>query len=111
MLDRTVANGSMQWFYENGKPFILGEEERTRAIPGPRPNLPRQQHGSRSTNASTGSRKRTRAPSASGRPIPTSEGPSTEPYTPIPPVFSYSSGSQIHFTMAPPTKGFFAGAF
>ncbi|KAK8656726.1 hypothetical protein V6N13_098666 [Hibiscus sabdariffa] len=44
----------MQWFYENGKPFILGEEERARIIPGSRLEQPRQQRGSRSTSASTG---------------------------------------------------------
>ncbi|KAK8632676.1 hypothetical protein V6N13_073062 [Hibiscus sabdariffa] len=30
MRGRTVAKGYMQWFYENGKPFILSEEERAR---------------------------------------------------------------------------------
>ncbi|KAK8621642.1 hypothetical protein V6N13_081075 [Hibiscus sabdariffa] len=32
-LGRIVANGYMQWLYENGKPFILGQEERARVIP------------------------------------------------------------------------------
>ncbi|KAK8716731.1 hypothetical protein V6N13_044033 [Hibiscus sabdariffa] len=39
------------------------------------------------------------------------EGPSIEPYTPMPPVFSHASFSQFQSPMAPPTKGFFAGAF
>ncbi|KAK8662735.1 hypothetical protein V6N13_024626 [Hibiscus sabdariffa] len=59
----------------------------------------------------TGSRQRTRAPSTSAEPVPTSEGPSTEPYTSMPLVFSHSSDSQFQFTMAPSTEGFFAGAF
>ncbi|KAK8667695.1 hypothetical protein V6N13_007843 [Hibiscus sabdariffa] len=33
-LGRTVANGYMQWFYNNGKPFILSPEECARVIPG-----------------------------------------------------------------------------
>ncbi|KAK8683953.1 hypothetical protein V6N13_039994 [Hibiscus sabdariffa] len=32
-----VANGYMHWFYENGKPFILTEDERARVIRGPLP--------------------------------------------------------------------------
>ncbi|KAK8544836.1 hypothetical protein V6N13_003396 [Hibiscus sabdariffa] len=56
MPGRAVANGNMQWFYENGKPFILDKEERARVIPRPRPERPRQQRGSRSTSASTGIR-------------------------------------------------------
>ncbi|KAK8623705.1 hypothetical protein V6N13_065068 [Hibiscus sabdariffa] len=39
------------------------------------------------------------------------EGPSTEPYTPMPLVFSHASSSQFQSPMAPPTEGFFAGAF
>ncbi|KAK8713856.1 hypothetical protein V6N13_149062 [Hibiscus sabdariffa] len=42
------------------------------------------------------------------------EGPSAEPYTPMPPFFSHASSSQFHspYTpMAPPTEGFFVGAF
>ncbi|KAK8715531.1 hypothetical protein V6N13_042865 [Hibiscus sabdariffa] len=104
---RTIANGYMQWFYENGKPFILGEEERTRVIPRPRPERPRQQCGSRSISASTRSRQRTQAPYTFGVSVPPSGGPFTKPYTPIPSIFSHLSGSQFHFTMAPPTKGFF----
>ncbi|KAK8685718.1 hypothetical protein V6N13_124755 [Hibiscus sabdariffa] len=60
----TVSNEYLQWFYENGKPFILGQEERARVIPRPRPERPRQQRGGRSTSASTSSRKRTRATSS-----------------------------------------------
>ncbi|KAK8560638.1 hypothetical protein V6N13_003323 [Hibiscus sabdariffa] len=78
---------------------------------GPRPERPRQQHDSGSTSASTESRQRTGPPSTSSGPVPASEGPSTEPYTPIPPVFIQSSGSEFHFTMAPPMEGFFTGAF
>ncbi|KAK8621751.1 hypothetical protein V6N13_081184 [Hibiscus sabdariffa] len=111
MPGRTVANGYMQWFYKNGKPFILSAEERTRVIPGPRPEQPRQQRDPRSIGASTGSKQMTRALSTSVGPVPTLEGPSTEPYTSMPPVFSNSSGSQFHFTMAPPMEGFFVGAF
>ncbi|KAK8694501.1 hypothetical protein V6N13_072050 [Hibiscus sabdariffa] len=39
------------------------------------------------------------------------EGPSTEPLTMIPSIFSHSSSSQFHFTMEPLTEGFFAEAF
>ncbi|KAK8669913.1 hypothetical protein V6N13_104681 [Hibiscus sabdariffa] len=49
----TVANGYKQWFYKNGKPFIQSQDERSRVIPRSRPERPRQQHGSRSTSAST----------------------------------------------------------
>ncbi|KAK8676452.1 hypothetical protein V6N13_142026 [Hibiscus sabdariffa] len=75
--DRTVANGYMQWFYENEKPFILSEEERARVIQGPHLEKPRQQRGPRSIDASTGSRQRTRASSTSVGPVPASEGPSS----------------------------------
>ncbi|KAK8691350.1 hypothetical protein V6N13_074861 [Hibiscus sabdariffa] len=39
------------------------------------------------------------------------EGASTEPYTPLPLVFSHASSSQFQSPMAPPTEGFFIGAF
>ncbi|KAK8611870.1 hypothetical protein V6N13_131908 [Hibiscus sabdariffa] len=41
-------------------------------------------------------------------------GPSVEPYTPMPQLFSHASSSQFQpqFTpMPPPTEGFFAGAY
>ncbi|KAK8650300.1 hypothetical protein V6N13_139945 [Hibiscus sabdariffa] len=34
------------------------------------------------------------------------EGPSTEPYTLVPPLFSHASSSQFQSPMAPPTEGF-----
>ncbi|KAK8619312.1 hypothetical protein V6N13_133277 [Hibiscus sabdariffa] len=40
-----------------------------------------------------------------------STSPFTEPYTPMPQSFSHASSSQFQYTMAPPTEGFFAGAF
>ncbi|KAK8553095.1 hypothetical protein V6N13_141695 [Hibiscus sabdariffa] len=51
--------------------------------------------------------QRTGAPSTSARPGSTLEGPPTELYTPMPPVFSHPSSSQFQYTMAPPTEGFF----
>ncbi|KAK8656020.1 hypothetical protein V6N13_108581 [Hibiscus sabdariffa] len=53
----------------------------------------------------------TGAPSTSAGLGSAAEGPSTEPYTPMPPVFSHASSSQFQSLMAPPIKGFFAGAF
>ncbi|KAK8640401.1 hypothetical protein V6N13_008155 [Hibiscus sabdariffa] len=69
-------------------------EARARVLRAPRPERPRQQRGSRSTGAST---HQTRGPSTSAVPGFAAQGPSTEPYTPSP--------------MAPPTEGFFVGAF
>ncbi|KAK8708715.1 hypothetical protein V6N13_059752 [Hibiscus sabdariffa] len=63
------------------------------------------------TGASTGSRQGTGAPSTSAGPGSAAEGPSTEPYTPMPLVFSHASFSQFQSPMTPPTEGFFAGAF
>ncbi|KAK8702162.1 hypothetical protein V6N13_020530 [Hibiscus sabdariffa] len=63
------------------------------------------------SGASTGSRQRTGAPPTSAGPWSTTEGPSTEPYTPMPLVFSHASASQFQSPMEPPTEGFFAGAF
>ncbi|KAK8607757.1 hypothetical protein V6N13_046365 [Hibiscus sabdariffa] len=57
------------------------------------------------------SRQRSRATSSSGGPTPASKGSSTEPVTPIPQVFSHSLGSQFHYTVAPPTEGFFVEVF
>ncbi|KAK8655523.1 hypothetical protein V6N13_108098 [Hibiscus sabdariffa] len=50
---RAVAPGYMEWFYANGKPFIMTPEARARVLRAPRPERPRQQHGSRSIGAST----------------------------------------------------------
>ncbi|KAK8595320.1 hypothetical protein V6N13_016695 [Hibiscus sabdariffa] len=108
---RTVANRYMQWLYKNGKPFIMTAEARARVLRVPRPERPRQQRGSCSTGASTGSRQRTGAPPTSVGPGSTAEGPSTEPYTPMPPFFIHASSSQFQYTMTPPTEGFFAEAF
>ncbi|KAK8612886.1 hypothetical protein V6N13_092990 [Hibiscus sabdariffa] len=94
MPGRAVAPGYMEWFYANGKPFIMTPEARARVLRAPRPERPRQQRGSRSTGAST---HQTRGPSTSAVPGFAAQGPSTEPYTPSP--------------MAPPTEGFFVGAF
>ncbi|KAK8704399.1 hypothetical protein V6N13_048021 [Hibiscus sabdariffa] len=55
---KTVANGYMQWFYKNVKPFILGQEEHARVILRPRPEQPPQQRDSRSTSALLGVDKR-----------------------------------------------------
>ncbi|KAK8624058.1 hypothetical protein V6N13_065415 [Hibiscus sabdariffa] len=90
---RTVANGYMHWFYENGKPLILIEEERARVIRGHHPKRPRQQCGPRSTGASSWSRQRTQATSSYFGPVPAAEGPSTEPYTPMPP---FSATHRLH---------------
>ncbi|KAK8665944.1 hypothetical protein V6N13_006099 [Hibiscus sabdariffa] len=56
-------------------------------------------------------RQRTGGPSTFAGPGSAAEGPSTEPYTPMPPVFSHASSLQFQSPMAPPTKGFFVGAF
>ncbi|KAK8607595.1 hypothetical protein V6N13_053324 [Hibiscus sabdariffa] len=82
----------MEWFYANGKPFILTPEARARVLRAPRSEQPRQQRGPRSTGLAA-------------------EGSSTEPYTPMPLVFSHASSSQFQSHMAPPTEGFFARAF
>ncbi|KAK8643689.1 hypothetical protein V6N13_012972 [Hibiscus sabdariffa] len=50
---RAVASGYMEWFYTNGNPFIMTPEARARVLRAPRPELPRQQRGPRSTGAST----------------------------------------------------------
>ncbi|KAK8680862.1 hypothetical protein V6N13_109800 [Hibiscus sabdariffa] len=55
--------------------------------------------------------QRTGAPSSSAGPGLALEGPTTEPYTSMPLVFSHASSSQFQYTMAPPTEGYFAGAF
>ncbi|KAK8636216.1 hypothetical protein V6N13_004921 [Hibiscus sabdariffa] len=75
---RAVASGYMEWFYTNGKPFVLTPEARARVLRAPRL---------------------------------AAEGPSTEPYTPMPLVFSHASSSQFQSPMAPPTEGFLTGAF
>ncbi|KAK8665719.1 hypothetical protein V6N13_005881 [Hibiscus sabdariffa] len=105
---RAVASGYMEWFYANGKPFIMTPEARARVLRAPRPKRPRQQRGPRSIGAST---HQTGGPSTSEGLGLATEGPSTEPYTPMPPVFSHTSSSLFQSPMAPPTEGFFAGAF
>ncbi|KAK8665760.1 hypothetical protein V6N13_005922 [Hibiscus sabdariffa] len=80
---RAVAPGYMEWFYANGKLFIMTPEARARA-------------GGPSTSAVPGF---------------AAQGPSTEPYTPMPPVFTHGASSQFQSPMAPPTEGFFVGAF
>ncbi|KAK8694132.1 hypothetical protein V6N13_071689 [Hibiscus sabdariffa] len=80
----------MEWFYANGKPFIMSREARARVLRVPRPERPRQQRGPRPTGASTGSTHQTGGPSTAA------EGPYAEPYTPMPPFFSHASSSQFH---------------
>ncbi|KAK8626177.1 hypothetical protein V6N13_133829 [Hibiscus sabdariffa] len=48
---RAVLPGYMEWFYENGKPFIMTREARVRVLRVPRPERPRQQRGPRPTSA------------------------------------------------------------
>ncbi|KAK8627700.1 hypothetical protein V6N13_135304 [Hibiscus sabdariffa] len=86
-------------------------EARTRVLRAPRPNRPRQQRGPRSTGASSGSRQQTGGPYTSRGQGLAAEEPSTEPYSSMPPVFSHASSSQFQSPMAPPTEGFFVGAF
>ncbi|KAK8686595.1 hypothetical protein V6N13_125619 [Hibiscus sabdariffa] len=105
---RAVAPGYMEWFYANGKPFIMTPEARARVLRAPRPERPRQQRGSRSTGAST---HQGGGPSTSAVLGFAAQGPSTEPYTPMPPVFTHGASSQFQSPMAPPTEGFFVGAF
>ncbi|KAK8691097.1 hypothetical protein V6N13_074617 [Hibiscus sabdariffa] len=72
----------------------------------------RMLRSSHSTSASRGSRRRTSALSSSGGATPPSEGPSTEPVTPIPPIFQHSSSSTFHeASMGPPSEGFFTNVF
>ncbi|KAK8700581.1 hypothetical protein V6N13_018974 [Hibiscus sabdariffa] len=108
---RAVASRYMEWFYANGKPFIMTPEARARVLRVSRPKRPRQQRGPRSIGASVGSRHQTGGPSISAGPGLAAEGPSTEPYTPMPPVFSHASSSQFQSPVTPPTEGFCAGAF
>ncbi|KAK8649233.1 hypothetical protein V6N13_129966 [Hibiscus sabdariffa] len=104
----------MEWFYANGKPFIMTHDAHARVLRVPRPERPRQQRGPRPTGASTGSTYQTGGPpTAAGLGV-AAEGPSAEPYTPMPPFFSHASSSQFHspYTpMPPPTERFFARAF
>ncbi|KAK8706003.1 hypothetical protein V6N13_049585 [Hibiscus sabdariffa] len=104
---RAVAPGYMEWFYANGKPFIMTPEARAQVLRAPRPERPRQQLGSRSTDAST---HQAGGPSTSAIPGFAAQGPSTEPYTPMPLVFTHGASSQFQSPMAPPTEGFFDGA-
>ncbi|KAK8683746.1 hypothetical protein V6N13_039797 [Hibiscus sabdariffa] len=86
-------------------------EARARVLRVPRPERPRQQRGPHSTEVSSGSRQQTGRPSTSRGQGLATEGPSTEPYTPMPLVFSHASSSQFQSPMAPPMEGFFVGAF
>ncbi|KAK8712955.1 hypothetical protein V6N13_148183 [Hibiscus sabdariffa] len=106
----SVLPGYMEWFYKNGKPFIMTREARARVLRVPRPERPRQERGPRPTGASTGTAEQTGGAYTSAG----AGGPSTEPYTPMPTLFSHASSSQFQpqFTpMPPPTEGFFTGAF
>ncbi|KAK8583158.1 hypothetical protein V6N13_021870 [Hibiscus sabdariffa] len=86
-------------------------EAHARVLRVPRLERTRQQRGPHSTGASIGSRKQTRGSSTFVGQGLAAEGPSTEPYTPMPPVFSHASSSQFQSPMAPPTEGFFVRAF
>ncbi|KAK8661675.1 hypothetical protein V6N13_091271 [Hibiscus sabdariffa] len=86
-------------------------EARARVLQAPCLERPRQQRGPRSTGASSGSRQQIGRPSTSTAHGLAAKGPSNEPYTPMPPVFSHASSSQFQSPMAPPTEGFFVGAF
>ncbi|KAK8626529.1 hypothetical protein V6N13_134172 [Hibiscus sabdariffa] len=98
----SVLPGYMEWFYENGKPFIMTREARARVLRVPRPERPRQERGPRPTGASTGTAEQ---PGGAYTPA-GGAGPSAEPYTPMPTQF------QTQFTpIPPPTEGFFTGAF
>ncbi|KAK8652638.1 hypothetical protein V6N13_126665 [Hibiscus sabdariffa] len=111
---RAVLPGYMEWFYENGKPFIMTREARARVLRVPRPERPRQQRGPRPTGASSRTAEQTGGPYTSAGAGVHAEGPSAEPYTPMPQLFSHASSShfQAPFTPMPPlTEGFFAGAF
>ncbi|KAK8627634.1 hypothetical protein V6N13_135241 [Hibiscus sabdariffa] len=83
----------------------------SRVLRALRPERPRQQHDPRSTGASYGSRQQTGGLSTSTGHGLAAEGPSTEPYTPMPTVFSHASSSQFQSPMASPTEGFFVGTF
>ncbi|KAK8694958.1 hypothetical protein V6N13_072501 [Hibiscus sabdariffa] len=79
---RAVLPGYMEWFYENGKPFIMTREARARVLRVPRPERPRQQRGPRPTGASSGTAEQTGGPYTSAGAGVHAEGPSAEPYTP-----------------------------
>ncbi|KAK8621840.1 hypothetical protein V6N13_097468 [Hibiscus sabdariffa] len=91
--------------------MITPSRTRARVLRAPHPKRPRKQRGPCSTRASTGSRQQTGGPSTSTGQGLVAEGPSIEPYTPMPPVFSHTSFSQFQSPIAPPTEGFFVGAF
>ncbi|KAK8713094.1 hypothetical protein V6N13_148320 [Hibiscus sabdariffa] len=100
----SVLPGYMEWFYENGKPFIMNREARARVLRVPRPERPRQERGPRPTGASTATAEQSGGAYTSAG----AAGPSAEPYTPMPTQFPF----QPQFTpMPPPTEGFFTGAF
>ncbi|KAK8712331.1 hypothetical protein V6N13_147571 [Hibiscus sabdariffa] len=98
----SILPGYMEWFYENGKPFIMTREARARVLRVPRPDRPRQERGPRPTGASTGP-----AEQLGGAYTPVGgASPSAEPYTPMP------TQLMPQFTHMPPlTEGFFTGAF
>ncbi|KAK8560500.1 hypothetical protein V6N13_082938 [Hibiscus sabdariffa] len=74
---RAVAPGYMEWFYTNGKPFIMTPEARAR-VGGP------------STSAVPGF---------------AAQGPSTEPYTLMPPVFTHAYTPGSLFATGPSGSG------
>ncbi|KAK8714125.1 hypothetical protein V6N13_149323 [Hibiscus sabdariffa] len=47
----SVLPGYMEWFYENGKPFIMTREARARVLRVPRLERPRQERGPRPTGS------------------------------------------------------------
>ncbi|KAK8621133.1 hypothetical protein V6N13_067574 [Hibiscus sabdariffa] len=87
----SVLPGYMEWFYENGKPFIMTREARARVLRVPRLERPRQERGPRPTGASTGTVEQTGGAYTSAG----AGGPSAEPYTPMPTLFSHASSSQF----------------
>ncbi|KAK8673388.1 hypothetical protein V6N13_111727 [Hibiscus sabdariffa] len=113
---RAILPGYIEWFNANGKPFIMTREARTRArvLRVPRPERPRQQRGPCPTDASTATAEQTAGPYTSAGAGVDTGGPSAEPYTLMPQLFSHASSSQFQpqfNPMPPPTKGFFARAF
>ncbi|KAK8627339.1 hypothetical protein V6N13_134952 [Hibiscus sabdariffa] len=86
---RAVLPGYIKWFNANGKPFIMTREARARVLRVPRPERPRQQRGPRPTGASTA----TAEPYTSAGAGVDTGGPSAEPYTPMPQLFSHASSS------------------
>ncbi|KAK8558184.1 hypothetical protein V6N13_073857 [Hibiscus sabdariffa] len=92
---RAVLPEYMEWFYENRKLFIMTRQARTRVLRVPRPERPRQQRDPRPTGASSGTAEQTGGPYTSAGAGVHAEGPSAEPYTPMPPFFSHASMPQL----------------